>query len=109
MGSNEFESEKDPRTIARQPGCSIANLKLDKLDWRYKVITTQPFELVVLNPSFWHYRTKGYWRFKRCVRCGWGEKTIQINYWECQELSKEESRDFLLNFIIEEDNVSEVD
>jgi len=101
LNSNEFNSNSEPNNIN---GCNVGNILLSKTDERYLSIINfnykSLFELIVINPKFRSSKSTGCYRFGRCVRCGWNESVIQINYWELEKLDYLKQREFIIDFLV---------
>lgn len=88
------------RWVHTEGKCNVANLKLT-YDQFTKIESCETFEILIIG-------LKKSIKLSRCVKCAWGYVNedgytlMQINYWESKFVDTYESRDILIECLIEE-------
>lgn len=104
LKNDEFNSSEDFEY--KQP-IHIADIQLSFNDKRSEDIITfkdKYFELIVLNPKFFHNKKLGYFKFYKCkvnyIFTNSLYSFIQIVYKQSEKLEGAEERDAIIDFII---------
>lgn len=102
LNTKEFESYEHKVEYTMFGSCCVAGIALKKDDPRNLEIhkIRKDFQLLIHEPRFKHSKGSGWWLFSKCQIVGYGLEEIQrtqINYWNCRQLTLEESRNFLID------------